>query len=209
MQSANLNLPVIITGRHVSITDAMRLHAEKKLQSVHLDYPRIMEARVILDVESGIRHRAEIVLYCANHITIEASSVTEDMYASIDETVSKVARRMRKFKTRMLKSHRPRKRGREEAKLLAGLVTEVTETEAPRVPEADALTEKGEVLLIHRGPVKVKSLSEDEAIEDLEVNERSYVVFLNQETNRLSILHRKEDGDYAIVEPDYPGSNPD
>lgn len=204
MQSANLNLPVIITGRHVSITDAMRLHAEKKVQSLHLDYPRIMEARVILDVESGIRHRAEIVLHCANHITIEASSVTADMYASIDETVAKIARRMRKFKTRMLKSHRPRKRGHEGSKLLAGHVEE----EAGVIAQPQGAAE-GSPLIVHRGPVKVKTLSEDEAIEDLEVNERAFVVFLNEETKRLSILFRKEDGDYAIQEPEWPGSTPD
>lgn len=204
MQSANLNLPVVITGRHVSITDAMRLHAEKKVQSLHLDYPRIVEARVILDVESPIRHRAEIVLYCAHHITIEASSVTEDMYASIDETIAKIARRMRKFKTRMLKSHRPRKRGHGEGKVLPELEPEilpVVEGAPPRVEQPG--------LLIHRGPVKVKTLSEEEAIENLELNEQSFVVFVNQETKRLSILHRREDGDYGIVEPEYPGSNSD
>lgn len=206
MQTANLNLPVIITGRHVSITDAMRLHAEKKVQSLHLDYPRIMEARVILDVESGIRHRAEIVLHCANHITIEASSVTADMYASIDETMAKIARRMRKFKTRMLKSHRPRKRGHEGSKMISDHVVEENPSLVSPPPLAQ---DEGSMLVIHRGPAKVKTLTEDEAIEDLEVNERAFVVFLNEETKRLSILYRKEDGDYAIQEPEWPGSIPD
>jgi len=205
MQTANVNLPVTITGRHVSITDAMRDHAQKKVQSLHLDYPRIIEARVILDVESGIRHRAEIVLFCANHITIEASSVTEDMYASIDETASKVARRMRKYKTRMLKrTHRPRKRGHNGDKVLpeeALLPPQLEEEPQPVEDSSEPAT------LIHRGPVKVKRLGEDEAIEDLEVNERTFVVFENEETNRLSILYRRDDGDYAVVEPDYPSSN--
>lgn len=206
MQSANLNVPVIITGRHVSITDAMRAHAEKKIQSIHLDYPRVMEARVILDVESPIRHRAEIVLHCANHITIEASTVTADMYASIDETLAKVARRMRKFKTRMLKSHRPRKRGHQGSKVLPEFV-EVPEGEE-LVREAGAAPEEA-AALIHRGPVKLKTLTEEEAIEELEINERAYVVFLNEETKRVSILHRREDGDYAIAEPEIPGGGPD
>ena len=61
----------------------------------------------ILDVQKN-RHVAEIILFCANHITIDASSETEDMYKSIDETIDKIARRMRKHKTRLLKKHRPR-----------------------------------------------------------------------------------------------------
>ena len=110
MQKHNVNLPIIITGRHVEITDAIREYATKKIESLHLDYPRIIEAKVILDIEHH-RQIAEIILFCADHIVIEVKSTTEDIYASIDESTSKIARRMRKFKTRLLKSHRPRKNG--------------------------------------------------------------------------------------------------
>ena len=108
MQTANVNVPVRVTGRHVSITDAIREYANSKLQHIHLDYPRIIEAHVILDV-SKHRHQAEIVLQCANHITIEAEEECDDMYAAIDGVVAKIARQMRKYKTKMLRSHRPRR----------------------------------------------------------------------------------------------------
>ncbi|MCB1091012.1 MAG: ribosome-associated translation inhibitor RaiA, partial [Verrucomicrobiae bacterium] len=111
MQVANVNTPVTVTGRHVSITEAIREYAVKKVQGLHLDYPRIIEAKVLLDVHKNYQHFAEIVLYCADHITIEADTTSEDMYSSIDQTLSKIARRMRKYKTRLLKSHRPRKEG--------------------------------------------------------------------------------------------------
>ncbi len=55
------------------------------------------------------RHSAEVVLVCSNHITIEACEETDDMYAAIDAVVDKVARQMRKYKTRLMKKHRPRK----------------------------------------------------------------------------------------------------
>ena len=110
MQTQNVNVAITVTGRHVEITEAMRDHAHKKVEGLHLDYPKIIEAKVILDVQSHKnRHIAEIILFCANHITIEAHTETHDMYASIDETISKIARRMRKHKTRLLRKHRPRK----------------------------------------------------------------------------------------------------
>ena len=112
MQVTNVNLPITVTGRHVSVTEPMREYAEKKVAGLHLDYPKIIEAKVLLNVEQN-RHIAEIILFCANHIVIEADTTTQDMYASIDETISKIARRMRKHKTRMLKSHRPKKKQKE------------------------------------------------------------------------------------------------
>lgn len=196
MQTANINLPVRVTGRHVSITDAMRDHAERKVASLHLDYPRIIEARVILDVESNFRHRAEIVLHCANHITIEAHSTTADMYASIDETIAKVARMMRKHKTAMLKrNHRPGKgRKREGVKFLADRLGDVA---GPVVPEAAP-----QGLILHKEVSRVKPLQEREAIEEMEIRKLPFVLFKHPQTERLSILYRRQDGDYAVVHPE-------
>ena len=39
MQKHNVNLPIIVTGRHVDITEAIRDYAHKKIESLHLDYP--------------------------------------------------------------------------------------------------------------------------------------------------------------------------
>ena len=93
MQKHNVNLPIVVTGRHVDITEAIRDYAHKKIEGLHLDYPRIIEAKVILDVQSH-RQIAEIILFCANHIVIEVDTTTEDIYSAIDESISKIARRM-------------------------------------------------------------------------------------------------------------------
>jgi putative sigma-54 modulation protein len=110
MQVNNVNLPITVTGRHVAVTEPMREYARKKVENLHLDYPRIIDVKVILDVEKE-RQKAEIILHCANHITIEVDTTTGDIYSAIDETIAKVARRMRKFKTRLLKTHHRPRRG--------------------------------------------------------------------------------------------------
>ena len=95
MQTSNVDTNIVVTGRHVEVTDAIREFATKKIQGIHIDYPRIVEARVIVDVQKD-RQVAEIVLCCADHITIQAATVGSDLYAAIDETVTKIMRRMRK-----------------------------------------------------------------------------------------------------------------
>ncbi len=193
MQTANVNLPIIVTGRHVDVTEAMRDYAQKKVEGLHLDYPKIIEAKVILDVphgHKGPRHFAEVILFCANHITIEASTETADIYASIDETISKIARRMRKFHTRLLKNHRPRK---------AGIRHLDEHVYTPEHHEADT-HEEMEPVIIHKENYKVLPLYPDEAITNLEISDRSFVVFHNQKNHQLSILFKRKDGDYGVVE---------
>lgn len=191
MQVTNVNLPIIVTGRHVSVTEAMREHAEKKVSGLHLDYPKIIEAKVLLNVE-GDRHIAEIILFCANHIVIEADTTTSDMYASIDETASKIARRMRKYKTRMLKSHRPKNHREIEV-----LPEEVYAPELPEEPEAEH-----EPTFIHKEKYKIKNLFTDEAIMDMEMNEKPFLVFKNAKSEKLSIVYKREDGDYGVITPE-------
>ncbi len=93
MQVANVNVPVRITGRHLQLTEPIRTYVETKIDGLHLDYPRIIEAHAILEVEK-YRHCCEIVLHCANHITIEAADETADMYSAIDSAVKSTTSRI-------------------------------------------------------------------------------------------------------------------
>jgi putative sigma-54 modulation protein len=190
MQVQNVNLPITVTGRHVTVTDAMRDHAHKKVEGLHLDYPKIIEAKVILDVQKN-RQKAEVILHCANHITIEADTETEDMYASIDETMSKIARRMRKYKTRMLKSHRPRKQD------IRHLEERVFSAEMPEDHE-----EELSPVIVHKDNYRIRPMYEEEAIMEMELSERSFIVFHNAKNDRLSVLYLRKDGDYGMIEPE-------
>ena len=194
MQTANVNLPITITGRHVSITDAMRDHAKSKVEGLHLDYPKIIEARVILNVENK-RHIAEIILFCANHITIEADTMGDNMYACIDETISKIARRMRKFKTRLLKSHRPRVKG------IRHIEEKVISQQISDIPEEDEANEEQEPLIIHKEEYRIRPLFSHEAIMEMELSERSFIVYEDAKTHELSVLYRRRDGDYGMIVP--------
>ena len=198
MQVQNANVEINVIGRHVEVSDAMREYAFKKVESLHLDYPKIIEARVILNVEAHHnRHIAEIILFCTNHITIEAHSETHDMYASIDETIGKVARRMRKRKTRLLKKHRPRKG--EVSKLPEAVFAVDALDKVEDKPGAEAELEP---VIVHKENYRIRPLFNDEAMVDMELSERNFLVFKNAESGRLSILFRRKDGDYGLIEPE-------
>lgn len=194
MQTANVNLPITVTGRHVDVTEAMREYAQKKVEGLHLDYPRIIEAKVILSVHSKTRMEAEILLFCANHIHIEATSETPDMYKSIDETISKIARRMRKHKTRLLKSHRPRPN-----ETIKYLNENVFRPELPA--EDEEKVAEPEPHIIHKEHYRVRPLFTEEAIMEMELSERSFIVFENANNGKLTVLFLRKDGDYGMIEP--------
>ncbi len=205
MQTQNVNVLITVTGRHVDITDAMREYAEKKVEGLHLDYPKIIEAKVILDVQPHHnRHIAEIILFCANHITIEAHSETHDMYASIDETIGKIARRMRKYKTRLLRKHRPRKNDAIHHLSEAVFPGAFLDGEVPESETEEASEEDVEPVIVHKENYRIRPLYQDEAMVEMELSEKPFVVFRNAKTDKLSVLYRRKDGDYGMIEPELP-----
>lgn len=197
MQVHNVNTPITVTGRHVEVTAAMREYAVKKVEGLHLDYPRIIDAKVILDVQTHHnQQKAEIILHCANHIVIEADTTTGDIYAAIDETISKIARRMRKFKTRMLKSHhRPR----------LGSIKNLPEKVFHEDTVIESEAEHVEPSYIHHEQYKIRPLYTDEAIVDMAMSKRDFIVFENQQTHKLAILYRRQDGEFGLIEPELNG----
>jgi putative sigma-54 modulation protein len=138
------------------------------------------------------RHSAEVVLVCSNHITIEACEETNDMYAAIDAVVDKVGRQMRKYKTRLMKKHRPRK------DIVQHLEEHVLEQEPVDVDD-DEDGAHHPVVRSERYPVKPMFV--DEAVLQLEMSTRQFLVFLNARSSRMNVLYRRKDGDFGLIEP--------
>jgi len=178
-------MEMTVTGRHVDITPAIREYATKKLDHIGIDFPRILNAHYILEVDK-FRHIAELVLQCGNHITIEAREVSEDLYASIDRVADKVARQMRKYKTK-IQRHRPRK----------AVAFDVEE----QVVAHDLHEDEGTTRIVHTEKFAIKPMFVDEAVLQLELSDRQFLVFLNAESEKVNVIYRRKNGDFGLIEP--------
>ncbi|MEI6085510.1 MAG: ribosome-associated translation inhibitor RaiA [Verrucomicrobiota bacterium] len=179
-------MDITVTGRHLTITPAIEEYARKRVSGIHIDFPRILNAHFILEVDK-FRQVAEIVLHCGNHITIEARDVHEDLYAAIDRAVDKAERQIRKYKTR-IQDHRPRR-----AKLQHF-------NEQVFSHDLEAAVSQSNHIRTEQYPCKPMFV--DEAVLQLEVSDkRDFVVFLNAETEKLNVLYRHRNGDFGLIDP--------
>jgi putative sigma-54 modulation protein len=200
MQIRNANPSIRVTGRHVSVTEAMKEYCRRKAATLHLDYPKIIEVQVILDVQK-YRHQAEVILHCSNHITIEARAECNDMYASIDQVVDRVARQMRKCKTRLMKNHRPKK---QNTRPFNDRIVRWEWIDAAAEFPIDGETpveEQAVREMVHREKYPVKPMSADEAVLQLELSNKQFLVFLNSQTDKVNVLYRRKKGDFGLIEP--------
>lgn len=90
---------VIITARHMEMTEGIRDHVEQGLEKIRGRFDKVLDVDVILSVEKH-RHIAEINLR-ANGVRINAKEASEDLYVAFDAALGKVDRQVAKHKDRV------------------------------------------------------------------------------------------------------------
>jgi ribosome hibernation promoting factor len=182
-------MQVSVTFRHVNPTPALRTYAEGKVTRVVKKYLRRPgDAHVILAV-SKARHIAEITLQ-ADHVSLFAKEETVDLYSAIDLATEKLERQAQKLKARR-KEHK----GQTAARVAAEPVTK----KAARKGQP-ARRKSGGVIRTRR--VSAKPMPVDEAVARLSESQEEFLVFNNAATQLLSVLYRRKDGNFGLIEPE-------
>jgi len=88
---------IVVTGRHVEVTDDVREYVETKAGKLTRFYDRIHEIEVVLDHESE-QFRAEMIVRAGNKHTFVASETGPDTFVLIDQITDKLERQLTKHK---------------------------------------------------------------------------------------------------------------
>lgn len=179
-------MQIDVTFRHMEASAPVRSYAEEKLGRVkkYIDEP--IDAQVVLSVEKKIRHKA-VVTMTAKGITIKASEVTNDMYAAIDGMVDKLERQLKRYKEK-LKNHKPS--GGKERQVMKTVVAAQSIDEGAGEPE-----------IIRSGTFPVKPMAVEEAVMQMDLLQKEFLVFTDSATEDINVVYRRSDGNYGLIVP--------
>jgi putative sigma-54 modulation protein len=179
-------MKVMVTFRHVRSTNALRQYAEEKIARLERYLHRPMEAHVILEVLKKTQ-RAEINLI-ANGTALFGEQETSDLYSAIDLALDKVERQVKKLASRQKLHKTPRSSSN------AGV--------RHHVLASDRGDSGGPPAVIRTRRVPAKPMSIEDAMLEMDRNQDEFFVFRNSTTEGLSVLYRRRDGNYGLIEPD-------
>lgn len=188
-------MQVTVAGRHMDVTDALREYADQKVGRVSKIIDQdTMSAEVVLTHEKNPKIEksdvAEVTLQLKGRI-LRAEEAATDMFAAIDLAADKLEKQLRRYKSRLLEK---RDNGAVRVKTAGG-------DAQLQVPEEPPLIDDGEEepRVVREKLLDMKPMTEDEAILQLSLVDHDFFVFQNSETDTVSVLYRRSDGDLGLI----------
>lgn len=185
-----MTLEVDIYGRNMDITEQIEDYVDKKVSKLDRYLSSIDQARVDLAYvksarSAADRHVAQITINGKGYI-LRAEERADDIFAAFDAALSKMQRRIERYKG---KRHRGRGDG-----------VSVSEISAlPEIPEEEEETP----MIARRKQFFITPMDEQEAIEQMNLlGHEDFFVFFNANTNAINVLYKRRDNTYGLIEPE-------
>jgi putative sigma-54 modulation protein len=176
-----------LSGKNVEITQQIRDYVTRKLKRLNRYLTDIKDVKIeILQENTRLpkdRYRTQITLISRGSI-LRSEERASNINLSIDKVVKILARQIHQFKGRLIK------RGRG---------TNIPQEQEKTVEEYRTRDASHRVVRIKRFPVK--SMSVDEAIDQMELLSHDFYLFVNEDSDALNLVYRRKAGNYGIIEP--------
>jgi ribosomal subunit interface protein len=199
---------IVVTGRHMTVSDRFRAHIEEKLEKITQLEPRTRRVEVLISHERNRRQakvcdRVEITCYAKGPV-VRAEACVEDKYAALDMAIDKLMERLRRQNDRR-QVHRGRRTPESVAQATARIVTPgdgpaTEEAHDDGDPFGDSPVEVREK--VHRS----SPMTLAEALREMELVGHDFYLFHDVETDRASVVYRRRGWSYGVLHLDLDGS---
>jgi ribosomal subunit interface protein len=220
-------MEISITGRNVGVTDRFREYATEKADKV----AHLAEKAIAFEIKVTRHHetrgasgddRVELTLIGPGPL-VRAESSGSDKYVAFDLAMAKLVERIRQAKDRK-KVHRGQHRpvSLHEASSdgfrviditpAAPQVLESVRTGAVPIVDAEQADDEDEPycpVVIRKKVFAATPMSVDDALNLMELVGHDFYLFVDDETNRPSVVYRRKGWDYGVIglDPDVEESN--
>ena len=183
-----------ITGRKVNISDSLRDYVNEKIgDALKVFDIKPMTCDVVLRVRRNPSNPeaavCEVTVFVRDSV-VRVSEESTDMHASIDLAADKVARQLRKYKTKVIDA---RKR-------------EVPMVAVERVRDLADLIDAGpdeieDDQLVREKIVDLTPMTEEQALVQTDLIGHDFYVFENATTGLINVIYHRKNGGYGIIKP--------
>lgn len=181
-----------IRGEKLTVTDAIRNHIESRVAKLERYFTDVPDAHAHVNIKTYNNKTAKVeITIPMKRLTLRAEEKHDDLYAAVDLIIDKLERQIRKHKTKINRKFREKN---EEPYYFGG----------PDVNgEAGASTEENNddsFDIVKNKTINLKPMDSEEAILQMNMLGHDFFVFNDRYTEGTSIVYKRNDGKYGLIE---------
>jgi putative sigma-54 modulation protein len=174
-------MTVHFTARHATVTPEIKRYCGKRLASLEKVLGEKIVADLILSQEK-YRHKVELRIK-ARKTVLYAVEETHEMLSSLALAFDSIEKRAKKERDKL--RERKRRTNREKEGFLLS-------------PE----TREKEKRVVRSHDYSLRPMTLEEALDQFNLEKKEVFVFRKAGSERLTVLYRRKDGNYGLVEPE-------
>ena len=193
-------MDIVVTGRHIQVSDRFRGHLEDKLAKVAQLAPKVTRVDVVVTHERTARNSEFVELTCRERgSVVRAEASNEDKYVALDQAVEKLLERLR------------RAGGKRRSLVRAGraVPASVLDDQAASEPaptSADAEAPGGPFGAVGDSPIEVREkvhssepMTLADAVNRMELVGHDFYLFNDADTGKASVVYRRRGWSYGVI----------
>ncbi len=177
-------MKIIVTGKNITISEKIQDAIDKRFEKLGKFFADDIQANIVIHPERDkVKMEATIV---TKGTIFRAEDVSQDVFDSIDIVADKLSSQMTKYKGKLQKRNKSGESVRFEM--------------IPEIPEEE---QAEEAKIVKSKKFQLVPMSVDEAVMQMELLQHNFFVYLDQETDSVSVVYKRNDENYGVVETTY------
>src|SRR5271167_2263924 len=186
-----------ISGKSISLSEALRGRVNDRTEEVLRKYFDGNYSGHMTLSKDGFGFRTDCALHLDSGITLEAEANATDAYASADQALLMIEKRLRRYKSRL--KDRSARKAHVASAAMAELDAPSYVIEAPS--EGDEEVTGYNPVIIAEATTSLKRLSVSEAVMELDLTGAACLVFQHGSSGRVNVIYRRLDGNVGWIDP--------
>ena len=183
-----------ISGKQIDIGEALQTHVKAELGEVVDKYAQ--RPTDVTIVFSRVAHEfiCEAVIHLSTGLNAQATGHAAEIYAAFESCREKMDKQLRRYKRRLRSHHRDRTVPVEFAESASYILAP---TDGPEDTDTDTL----QPIIIAEMETKIPSITVGEAVMQLELAGKRFLVFRNEGHGGVNVVFRRDDGNIGWIDP--------
>lgn len=190
-----------ITGKNISVGEALRQHVEERL---HDDVARYFDGMVRIHVtveKQRSQFRSDCTLHLATGIVLQAHGINSDARTAFELAAGHLEKRLKRYKQRLRNHHNQRRKPAQSADFKS-FVIQPSAHEHEHEEPSDL-----NPVIIAEGMHQVLELTVGEAAMQLDISNLPFLLFRNAKSGNLGLVYRRDDGNIGWIDPQITGNS--